>query len=113
LSIGIWEIIVILLVAFVVVGPKDLPKIARALGKGVREIRNFYGEVSESIAAKDEVAAINDVKKEIEDGIKTVNTYNPKTIVKKELDSLNPLSGINEEIKDLDNIKNELTKKNK
>ena len=35
-NIGFSELILILLVAFVIVGPKDLPRVARALGRGVR-----------------------------------------------------------------------------
>lgn len=37
MNIGAAEIILILLVAFVIVGPKDLPKVARALGR-VRQV---------------------------------------------------------------------------
>lgn len=44
-NIGFAELILILLIAFVVVGPKDLPKIARALGRFVRYIRNMIEEV--------------------------------------------------------------------
>ncbi len=44
-NIGGAELIVILLIAFVVVGPKDLPKIARALGRFVRYIRAMIEEV--------------------------------------------------------------------
>ena len=44
-NIGFAELILILLIAFVVVGPKDLPKIARALGRFVRYIRNMVEEV--------------------------------------------------------------------
>ena len=35
-NVGMAEIILLLLIAFVVVGPKDLPKVARALGRFVR-----------------------------------------------------------------------------
>lgn len=41
-NIGFSELILILLVAFFIVGPKDLPKVARALGKGVRQIKRMY-----------------------------------------------------------------------
>ena len=44
-NIGGAELIVILLIAFVVVGPKDLPKIARALGRFVRYIKAMVEEV--------------------------------------------------------------------
>ena len=38
-GIGIPELVIILIVAFVVVGPEKLPKIARSLGKGFFELR--------------------------------------------------------------------------
>ena len=44
-NIGFAELILILLIAFVVVGPKDLPKIARALGRFVRYVRTMIEEV--------------------------------------------------------------------
>jgi len=42
-NIGFSELIVILLVAFVIVGPKDLPKIARSLGRAVRTVKVCEG----------------------------------------------------------------------
>lgn len=38
-SIGLSEILLILLIALVVIGPEKLPEMARMLGKGVREVR--------------------------------------------------------------------------
>ena len=43
-NIGFSELILILLVAFVIVGPKDLPKVARALGRGVRNAKRWIDE---------------------------------------------------------------------
>ena len=40
-NIGGTELLLILFIAFVVVGPKDMPKIGRALGKGVRMLRSY------------------------------------------------------------------------
>lgn len=66
-NIGGAELIVILLIAFVVVGPKDLPKIARALGKFVRYIREMIEEVKRETGIDeltDEFKAVsNDIKK--------------------------------------------------
>ena len=66
-NIGGAELIVILLIAFVVVGPKDLPKIARALGRFVRYIRAMIEEVKRETGideiAEEFKAVSNDVKK--------------------------------------------------
>ena len=44
-NIGPMELIVILLVALIVVGPKRLPEVGRSIGKSLRELR--IAEVSE------------------------------------------------------------------
>ena len=44
-NIGMMELVLVLLVAFLVVGPKDLPKVARWLGRQVRSIRKLLREV--------------------------------------------------------------------
>ncbi len=46
-GIGIPELIIILIVAFVVVGPEKLPKIARSLGKGFYELKRATEDVRE------------------------------------------------------------------
>ncbi|MBN2720697.1 MAG: twin-arginine translocase subunit TatB [Proteobacteria bacterium] len=49
LGIGMQEIILILLVALVVIGPKRLPEVARTLGKGLAEFRKATEDFQESI----------------------------------------------------------------
>ena len=44
-NIGFAELILIMLVAFIIVGPQDLPKVARALGRAVKWIRNMIREI--------------------------------------------------------------------
>jgi len=42
-SIGPMELIVVLVIALVVVGPKKLPAMGRSLGKGMREFKASIG----------------------------------------------------------------------
>lgn len=42
-NIGPLEIIVVLIIALVVFGPKRLPELGRSLGKGIREFRGSLG----------------------------------------------------------------------
>lgn len=44
-SIGPQEILVILLIALIVVGPQRLPELARSIGKGLSEFRKVQEEV--------------------------------------------------------------------
>jgi TatA/E family protein of Tat protein translocase len=48
-GLGMPELLVILVVAVVVIGPKRLPDIARALGKGMREFRSATDDIKQSI----------------------------------------------------------------
>ena len=52
-GIGITEIIIILIVALLVVGPKKLPELARTLGKGMAEFRKTADDFKESIYQDD------------------------------------------------------------
>jgi sec-independent protein translocase protein TatA len=42
-NIGPLEIVVVLIIALVVFGPKRLPELGRSLGKGIREFRGSIG----------------------------------------------------------------------
>lgn len=48
-GIGPTELVVILVVALLVLGPKRLPEIARALGKGLAEFRRATADVTSEI----------------------------------------------------------------
>jgi Tat protein translocase TatB subunit len=48
-NIGPQELLLIMVLALLVVGPKRLPEIARSLGKGLREIRKAQDEVRKTI----------------------------------------------------------------
>lgn len=79
-NIGGAELIVILLIAFVVVGPKDLPKIARALGRFVRYIRSIVEEVKRETGL-DELA--NDLKTVQSDVKKVADSADPRKELQK------------------------------
>ena len=49
MSIGIGEIVIILLVAFVFVGPDNLPKIAKATGKLVNKNKTILKDAKEEM----------------------------------------------------------------
>ena len=50
-SIGPMELIVVLVIALVVVGPKKLPELGRSLGGGMREFKEGISGKSEARAA--------------------------------------------------------------
>jgi len=51
-GIGMQELIVILILALLVVGPKKLPEIARALGRGFAEFKRATSDVRQTLDAE-------------------------------------------------------------
>lgn len=62
-SIGFPEMIVILVVALLVVGPDKLPELARSLAKGVNELRGAMNQIKESLS--EETKVISSVKEDL------------------------------------------------
>ncbi|XOF32880.1 MAG: Sec-independent protein translocase protein TatB [Candidatus Electrothrix sp. YB6] len=56
-GIGLPEMIVILAVALIVVGPDKLPDLARSLAKGINEMRNAMNQVKESLSEETKVVS--------------------------------------------------------
>src|SRR4051812_30874994 len=48
-GIGMPELLVIMVVGLIVLGPKRLPEVAKALGKGLAEFRRVTGEVNKEL----------------------------------------------------------------
>ena len=67
MSIGIGEILMILIIGFVVVGPEDLPKVARTLAKIIKKARNLMKDVTESFEKDLELEKLKEETKEIKD----------------------------------------------
>jgi sec-independent protein translocase protein TatA len=57
-GIGMPELIIILVIALIVIGPQKLPELARSLGKGLAEFKrateDFKQNVAEEVKAADE-----------------------------------------------------------
>jgi len=49
-GIGIPELLVIMVVALIVLGPQRLPEVAKALGKALAEFRRATGDLSEELS---------------------------------------------------------------
>lgn len=52
-GLGFTEIVVVLVVALLVLGPEKLPKLARQLGRGMREFRRAASEFQSTLSAAD------------------------------------------------------------
>ena len=65
-GIGMPELIVIMVIALIVIGPKKLPDLARALGKGMAEFRKATQEIKESLDMDED---IKEVQKDLADSM--------------------------------------------
>jgi Tat protein translocase TatB subunit len=61
-GIGPMELVLILVVALLVLGPKRMPELARTIGKGLGEFRRASNELRESLA-------IDEIQNELRDGL--------------------------------------------
>ncbi|MDD5434550.1 MAG: twin-arginine translocase TatA/TatE family subunit [Nitrospira sp.] len=59
-GIGAPELIVILVLALIIIGPKDLPRIGREVGKAYRNFKHAADEIKDSITREIEEAGKED-----------------------------------------------------
>ncbi len=69
-NIGFTELLLILLVAFVVVGPKDLPKVARWLARAVKKSRRLLNDIKKETGWDSLEKEVNDVRSDVKDAVK-------------------------------------------
>ena len=72
-NIGMTELLLILLIAFVVVGPQDLPKVARALGRLVRYLRGLIREDKRETGFDEIDSELRDVRREIQQDLRALD----------------------------------------
>ncbi|MGI9433417.1 MAG: Sec-independent protein translocase protein TatB, partial [Geminicoccaceae bacterium] len=92
-DIGWSEMAIIMLLALIIIGPKDLPRVARTVGQWVRKGRALAREFQTSLEDMARETELDEVKKEIEkvgrtDFKKTVeNSIDPKGELGKAFDA--------------------------
>jgi len=68
-NIGFSELVVLLLIAFVIVGPKDLPKVARWLGRMVRKTRDAVREIKKETGLDEFEKEVRNTKADVKGAI--------------------------------------------
>ena len=63
-GIGTGELIVILLIAIIILGPNEIPKIARTIGRGMRELERAKDELKKNIEFDDD--SLEEIKSELD-----------------------------------------------
>jgi Tat protein translocase TatB subunit len=94
-DIGMPELIVIFIVALLVLGPKKLPELARAIGKGLGELKRALQDAKDKVETEFEEATsdiretLKDTKKQLELDVKQSGKTIDSTLkdVKKQVES--------------------------
>lgn len=81
---GMPELLIILLVALMVVGPKKLPDLAKTLGKGLGQFRKATDDLKDSLQENQTYQDLQGIKDNISD---TVQSANPKGLLDIDLDA--------------------------
>jgi Tat protein translocase TatB subunit len=87
-DLGVQELIVIFAVALIVFGPKRLPELAKAMGKGMAELRRSLQGVKEQIDEE-----IQEIENPVKEELKEVTEEFPR------FDDLSKFDEMDEEIK--------------
>ena len=74
-GIGMPEMLLILAVALIVIGPKKLPDLAKSLGKAMGEFKKATSEIKQSIGADADFKEVKDSFTDIQKDIKETVTF--------------------------------------
>jgi Tat protein translocase TatB subunit len=79
-GLGMPEILLILAIALIVIGPQKLPEVAKMLGKAMGEFKRSAQDLKDSIDIETTVkeAKPKPVKKELKNGVKDIDSEDPK-----------------------------------
>ena len=69
-NIGMMELLLVLLVAFVVVGPRDLPKVARWIARQVKKLRRLIREVKQDTGWDELAKEFKDTRDDVQETLK-------------------------------------------
>jgi len=97
-GIGVPELLIILAIALIVIGPKKLPDLAKSLGRALNEFKKATREFKNSLDIDDDINTIKKPFNEINDDIRGVIKNQPsdkavKTDILEDIIDSAPLSG--------------------
>ncbi len=87
-GIGMPEMILILAIALIVIGPKKLPDLAKSLGRAMNEFKKATREIKESIDVGDDLKDVkksfDDLNADIKTSVNPLNSASPDTAARAE-----------------------------
>ena len=113
LSFGWGEILLVLVVVIVVVGPKDLPKLIKQFSTFAKSLKKLSREFKYSLNEFADQEEFKEINKTIMEAKNIKDDFNIKDKFKSEVKSLKETTDIIEkEVNDLNNIDNEMNSTN-
>tara|TARA_B100000315_G_scaffold45436_1_gene40289 strand:+ start:262 stop:591 length:330 start_codon:yes stop_codon:yes gene_type:complete len=105
-SFGWGEILLILLVVIIVVGPKDIPKLLRQLGNLSKSIKKISREFKSSLNQIAEETDLKDVKNSITEVTNLNKELDIKSNLKNEIKTIKEtISSVEEDVSNINNSK--------
>jgi Tat protein translocase TatB subunit len=102
-GIGMPELIIIMVIALIVIGPRKLPDLAKALGKGMAEFRKATQEIKESLNVEED---LREVKEELVDSISGLDSAQDLEPSKSDGDKESKYNDFDEMPEDYESAKN-------
>ena len=103
-NIGFGEIMLVLVVAFVIVGPDDLPKVARWLGRNLRKLRLMLRDLKQETGWDELEKEVKDVQRDVKATVReldvTADLKDAARSVKTEIDGVT--KDVERDVKQLD-----------
>lgn len=103
-NIGVGELLVVLVVAFVIVGPDDLPRVARWLGRQVRKLRMLIRDIKAETGWDELEKEVSDVRRDVRQTARELDiSADLRDAVKDVKGELNDVSkGVKADLKQID-----------
>jgi TatA/E family protein of Tat protein translocase len=95
-GIGMPEMLLIIAIALVVIGPKKLPDLAKSLGRAMREFKKATNEFKETIQIDDELTEVKKAFDDINEDVKQTIDVTPD-FERKSKDIVKPDEAVSEE----------------
>jgi len=106
-GIGMPEMILILAIALIVIGPKKLPDLAKSLGRAMREFKKATNEFKETMQIDNELSEVKKAFDDIDEDVKQAVDQKPEFERKSENDAKPDEAGTDKDTKDGDEPKSE------
>ena len=97
-NMGMGELLLVLIVAFVIVGPKDLPKVAKAIARFIRYMKELVAQFQEETGLDEVMKDLKNTGEDVKATLKEADLRQEMTGVEKDLKA--DLGQIEKEVKE-------------